>query len=215
MQLLVMPVLLLIMSSRQLIRAHSSHGPSSHAATLLLLSFFAGMLLVVQGMPFSRSSRPGNLWCVLVSPLDRGRFSMAVSSILRLWMLLPIAACILGYEVFVARMALLPAATGIARIWAMGELMLRLGRGITADLPFSRPMRAAGARAGAQIGLALGGAAAAGACTLGLYAAGRFGWHGDLAAVAGFALLALLIGSWTKRRVSRAGERFELAATEV
>ena len=118
-QLLVMPVLLLIMASRQLIRAHSDHGPASHSATILLLSFFAGILLVVQGAPFSRSSRPGNLWCVLVSPLDRGGFSMAVSSVLRLWMLLPIALCILGYELFAARMAPLPAATGIARIWAM------------------------------------------------------------------------------------------------
>jgi hypothetical protein len=215
MQLLVMPVLLLIMASRQLIRAHSTHGPSSYAATILLLSFFAGMLLVVQGMPFSRSSQPGNLWCVLASPLDRGRFSMAVTSVLRLWMLLPIAVCVLAYELLAARMAPLPAAAGIAKIWAMGELMLRVGRGLTPDLPFSRPMRAAGERAGAQIGLALGGAAAAGVCTLGLYAAGRFGWAGDLTAAAGFALLAIPTDWWARRRVTRTGERFELAATEV
>ncbi len=214
-QMFVMPVIFLIMSSRTLLRAHSAHGPNSYATVILLLSFFAGMLVVVQGAPFSRSSQPGNLWCVLVSPLRRGRFAMAVASVLRLWFLLPAAALILGYELLAARMAPLPAATGIAKIWAMGELMLRLGRGLLPEMPFSKPMRAAGERAGAQIGFALAAAAVSGGCTLVLAAAGRFGWAGDLAGAAVFALLAIPAGWWAKRRVAEASERFELAAVEV
>ncbi len=66
-----------------------------------------------------------------------------------------------------------------------------------------------------QIGFALAAAAVSGGCTLGLAAAGRFGWIGDLGATAVFALLAIPAGWWAKGRVARASERFELAAVEV
>ncbi len=215
MQFIVIPLIFVLMSSRSLIQAHSLRTPAAHTGAITLLSFFLGMLLVVQGAPLSRSRQPANLWCVLVSPLRRGDFSMALVSVMRLWVLLPGAAIILAYELFGVRTAPLIAAVGVAKFWAMGELLLRLGRALLPDVPFSRPLRAAGQRAGAQILYVLLASAVAGGCMIGSFIAGQFGWAGDLAAAVSFSLVAIPAGLWARWRVTRAAERFELAASEL
>lgn len=198
-------------------------GPAISAFLLLSLHrerspwfgmFFIGCFLIASMDVLTRTARPESLWCVLVAPLDRARFSASAVGLLRATQLLPMVA------VLAVLTSKDPAAGGwrqvvfLAEALLFGDLLILLGRALFPEFPFSRPSRA-DATTGRRMVLILCGTLLSGILTGGMYLADRFVPHGGWLAIAVLVALRFPLGWWMRRRVGEAAETIELAAGSV
>lgn len=176
--------------------------------------FFIGCFLIASMDVLTRSARPESLWCVLVAPLDRARFSASTVGLLRATQLFPMVA------ILAALGAKHPGDTfGDRAIFCVeallyGDLLILFGRALFPEFPFSRASRA-DARSGRRMVLILCGTALSGVLTGAMYLTGRFVPHGILLVVGGLVVLRFPVAAWMRRRVASAAEDIELAAGSV
>jgi hypothetical protein len=190
-----------------------TRGPASVVLGSGFVTFFFGWFLLLAVDVLTRSSRPGVLWCVLVAPIDRAKLSFAAISLVRWFQLLPLAALLVGLEVFTGEGTPLPRALRLAELIAFGDLLILIGRGMAPDFPFSRPSRSEGRDAGRRTVLMLFGGLAAGIGTAIVAVSGRFGMAGAAAGAAILLAARVPATAWTRRRVAAAAVGLEL--TEI
>jgi len=157
----------------------------------------------------TRSSRPESLWWILVSPVDRARFSLGTIPLVRAFQLAPLFAAMAVAQVraggtWPLRLALL------AELLVLGDLLIVAGKGIFPDFPFSQSRAEGG---GSRTVLALLGALFGAVATAAVVVSGLFGVAGALAGAACFALLHVPAGIWARRRATTAAERLEMTAS--
>lgn len=190
-----------------------TRGPASSVLGSGFVTFFFGWFLLLAVDVLTRSSRPGVLWCVLVSPIDRAKLSFAAISLVRWFQLLPLAALLVGLEVFTGEGPPLARALRLVELIAFGDLLILVGRGIAPDFPFSRASRTDGQDAGRRTVLMLFGGLAAGIGTAIVAVSGRLGIAGAAAGAAILLTARVPVTAWTRRRVAAAAIGLEL--TEV
>ncbi|HTD53671.1 MAG TPA: hypothetical protein VK780_11670, partial [Thermoanaerobaculia bacterium] len=171
---------------------------------------FLGWFLVLSLDVLTRSSRPSSLWCILVSPVDRVRLSLATVLVVRLLQLLPIALLLLGLELARAGPSL-PAFLTAIEFFLFGDLLILMGRGLFPDFPFSRPSRMEGEAGGRRALVAFSGALVSGVGVLLLWLARQGGISGEGIAILLLLLLRVPTTFWMRRRVTHAAETLELA----
>ena len=173
--------------------------------------FFFSWLLFLGADTLTRSQQPGSLWWLLSSPIDRTRFSLATVSLLRLFLLVPLAA---GVALLVLRQGVQPEQSWPRSLWylaalvAWGDLLLLLGKVAYPEFPFSRGRE--GGMAADRLVIVLVGALASAAVTGILGACRRFGTAGFALAALAAVLLHLPASYWARRRAARAAARLDL-----
>ncbi len=172
--------------------------------------YFYCCLLMVGTDVLTRSSRPESLWWILVSPVDRARFSLGTIPLVRAFQLAPLFAAMAVAQIraggpWPLRLALL------AELLVLGDLLIVAGKGVFPDFPFSQS-RTEGGGSGARTALALLGGVFGGIATAGVLVSGLFGVPGALTGAACFALLHLPAGIWARRRATAAAESLEMTA---
>jgi len=178
---------------------------------LLMRAFFFSWLLFLGADTLTRSQRPGSLWWLLSSPIDRTRFSLATISLLRLFLLVPLTAAVALMTLRQGLQAGEPWSQGLwglAALVAWGDLLLLLGKAAYPEFPFSRGRE--GGMAGDRFALIFLGAAASGAVTAVLAVCRHFGAPGFALGALAAVLLHLPLSLWARRRTARAAERLDL-----
>jgi hypothetical protein len=176
--------------------------------------FFLGCFLIASMDVLTRTGRPESMWCVLVAPVDRARFSASSVPLMRAIQLLPLVliVAIAG--------AMSPGSTAWGRIvfcveaLLYGDLLILTGRALFPEFPFTRPSRV-DATSGRRMVLVLCGTLLSSALTGAMYAADRFLPYGYVVVIAGLVVLRFPVQWWMLRRVTAAAEDIELAAGSV
>ncbi|MDQ6892154.1 MAG: hypothetical protein M3167_05685 [Acidobacteriota bacterium] len=169
----------------------------------------AGWFLLASMDVLTRSPRPELLWFVLVSPVDRARFSERAVDLMRFFQLLPV------FLLFAAIKwkAIAPDLAGrllfLALLAAYGDLLILAGRGIFPEFPFSRP-GGAESTTGRRMVVLLVGSFASAVVTAALYQLARRGNVGMAAAIGLLAVAHFPVGAWMRRRVETAADELEL-----
>jgi hypothetical protein len=181
-------------------------------STPLMVVYFYCWMLMTGSHALIRSSRPDSLWWwILVSPVDRARFSLGTIALVRLFHLAPL---------FVAMAVALSRSGGawplrlavLAELLALGDLLVVAGKGMFPDFPFSQSRTNEGG-SGARTALALMGSVFGGVTTAGVFAFGLYGIPGALAGAAFFTVLHIPAGMWARRRATAAAESLEMTAS--
>ncbi|MEO8432936.1 MAG: hypothetical protein ABI592_15635, partial [Acidobacteriota bacterium] len=174
-----------------------------------------GWLLVASSDVLTRSRRPEVLWFLLVSPMDRARFSAGTVTLMRVFQLLPMFLIFAVREFSQLGMGLLDRLLFLAELAAYGDLLILAGRALFPEFPFSRPLRAEEQMSGRRMALLLIGGLVSGLSTAVLYVFGRWGRPGTLAAIALLVAARFPAASWMRRRVAAAAEGLELEASSA
>lgn len=176
---------------------------------------FIGWMTLASMDILTRSSRPEVLWFVLVSPVDRVRFSLATVSLTRVFQLLPLVAVFIALKWTSVGGATLDRLLFLLLLVLYADLLLLAGRALFPEFPFSRGSRAGSQMSGPRMVLFLVGGLASGLGTLSLYLLGRLGRPGLLLAI-GLLVLGHLPAEWgMRRRVSAAAADIELEPASV
>ena len=180
-----------------------------HSIPVTAVYFYCWLLMAGTDV-LTRSSRPESLWWILVSPVDRARFSLGTIPLVRALQLAPLFAGMAVAQIraggtWPLRLALL------AELLVLGDLLIVTGKGIFPDFPFSQS-RTEGGGSSSRTVLALLGAVFGGIATAAVVVSGLFGVAGALAGAACFALLHVPAGIWARRRATAAAERLEMTA---
>jgi hypothetical protein len=163
----------------------------------------------------TRSPRPELLWFLLVSPMDRARFSRSVISLMRAFQLLPLLAVFAAFRWKFAGETLVDRVLFLALLACYLDLLLVAGRGLFPEFPFSRAAREETSMGGRRMALLLTGGVVSAVGTGSLYLLAQFGRPGVAGSVAALALLHLPAGWWMRRRVAAAADGLELEAGSV
>jgi hypothetical protein len=175
---------------------------------------FAGWLLLASMDVLTRSRRPELLWFVLVSPVDRARFSERAVDLMRLFQLLPLLLLFGAIKWKASGPDLTGRLLFLALLATYGDLLILAGRGIFPEFPFSRP-GGPESTTGRRMAVLLVGSLASAASTAALYALARRGNAGMAAAIALLALAHFPVGAWMRRRVGTAADGLELQPGSV
>ena len=186
-----------------------TRGPALGRTGPGMVTFFFGWFLLLAVDVLTRSSRPAVLWCVLVSPVDRGKLSFAAVSLVRWAQLLPLSVLLVALEVFTGQGPALPRVLRLAELVVFGDLLILLGRGLIPDFPFSRSSRTEGQNTGRRTVVLLWGALAASVGTALITLAAHFGTAGMAVGTAFLLSLRVLAARWARRRVAEAAEAVE------
>lgn len=177
----------------------------------LMVVYFYSWMLMMGSHALIRSSRPESLWWILVSPVDRARFSLGTLALVRLFHLAPLSVAM--------AVALLRAGgtwplrlAALAELLALGDLLVVLSKGMIPDFPFSQSRTDEGG-SGSRTALAMMGIVFGGVTTAVVFLFGLFGTPGALAGAAFFALLHIPARIWTRRRTTAAAESLEMTAS--
>ena len=176
--------------------------------------FFVGCFLIASMDVLTRAAKPESLWCVLVAPLDRVRFSASSVALTRATQLLPMVAVLAVAQAMQPGIRVVDAVLFCAQALLYGDLLILLGRGLFPEFPFSRPSRA-DAASGRRVVLILCGTFLSGLLTGGMYVAERFVPRGTILVFAALVLLRFPLRWWMLRRVGVAAEDIELARGSV
>jgi hypothetical protein len=178
----------------------------------LMAVYFYCWMLMMGSHALIRSSRPESLWWILVSPVDRARFSLGTLALVRLFHLAPLSVAM--------AVALLRAGgtwplrlAALAELIVLGDLLVVISKGMIPDFPFSQSRTDEGGGSGARTALAMMGIVFGGVTTAVVFLFGLFGTPGALAGAAFFVLLHIPIGIWTRRRATAAAESLEMTAS--
>jgi len=190
-----------------------SAGARRHAlpeVTLLLASAAIGMAIVSLTTASATSTRPEALWPLLISPVERVRYAMAPSRMLRWILVLPLV--VVGGGWYVATAVNVPLPERIARVAGVAvylDMLVTLQRGLVPDLPFSvRPNRDRRMQ-WSQVLAMLAGFAIGGGGGFGLFLMWLIRGWGAWVAAAVLLLWRFLVEPWTRWRVGRAADRLE------
>jgi hypothetical protein len=125
---------------------------------LLLTAGAIGMMIVSLTTASTTSTRPEALWAVLVSPLQRVRYSMALRGILRWCLVVPVVlAAGAWYLAIAVRVPLLERIVRVAGVAVYLDLIVTVQRGLAPELPFSiRPSRDRRMSWGQVLGMLIG-----------------------------------------------------------
>jgi hypothetical protein len=175
---------------------------------------FAGWLLLASMDVLTRSPRPELLWFVLVSPVDRARFSEQAVNLMRFFQLLPLLLLFAAIRWKASGPDLTARLLFLALLAAYGDLLILAGRGIFPEFPFSRP-GGAESTTGRRMAVLLVGSLASAAVTAALYQLARRGNAGMAAAIALLAVAHFPVGAWMRRRVRTAADELELQPGSV
>ncbi|HEX4966178.1 MAG TPA: hypothetical protein VF173_35545 [Thermoanaerobaculia bacterium] len=179
-----------------------------HSIPMLDVYFYCWLLMMGTNV-LTRSSQPASMWWILVSPVDRARFSLGTISLMRLFQLLPLFAALMvplsrGGSPWPLRLALM------AELLLLGDLLIVTGKGLFPGFPFSQSRSEEGVSSN-RTALALVSALFSGAATGAVALSGIFGLPGALTAAAVFALLHLPAGMWARRKATAAAAGLEMA----
>jgi len=192
----------------------SSHGSVlTHPAAILpmvLCSFMMVGVYTISTMSFSK--RPGALWCVLTSPMDRARFSMASLQVLRAVAVLPFLAATLGL-LLAAKTPPLIAGICTIELWLFFDASFLLWRGWIPDVPFSRSSTQR-QRAGTQLLVLSGVLVAAGVGSAIVLVSARFGLVSELVSLLIAVISRALVGAWATQQVAQEASALELGGEE-
>jgi hypothetical protein len=180
-------------------------------STPLMVVYFYCWMLMIGSHALTRSSRPESLWWILVSPVDRARFSLGTLTLVRLFHLAPLSAAMAVALIRAGGTGPLLLAL-LAELVALGDLLVVMGKGMFPDFPFSQSRTDEGG-SGARTALALMGSVFGGVTTAAIFAFGFFGVPGALSGAAFFTLLHIPAGLWARRRTIAAAESLEMAAS--
>jgi len=175
---------------------------------------FVGWLLLASMDVLTRSARPELLWFLLVSPVDRARFSKRAADLMRLSQLLPLVMLFAALKWKSAGTDVPSRLLFLGLLAAYGDLVIVAGRGVFPEFPFSRP-GGAEATSGRRIAVMLVGSLASAAVTAGLWLLARRGNLGTAAAILLLVAAHVPATVWMRRRVSAAAETLELEAGSV
>jgi hypothetical protein len=185
----------------------------AEAMLLLGLGFMMATGPLTQALMWS--SRPGALWCVLASPIDRSRFSLATIRVLRVLFLGPF---LLGLGVLawiVSRTKGAGIALAAIELTVLCDLMLAIWRGFSSAFPFSRPVGLPARRSGSTI-LTVFVAMTFGGIGLGMIVlSNRFGIASQLSTMALFLVVRYFVGKWMTGRISREAAVLEIGAESI
>jgi hypothetical protein len=185
----------------------------AEAMFLLGLGFMMATGPLTQALMWS--SRPGALWCVLASPIDRSRFSLATIRVLRVLFLGPF---LLGLGVLawiVSRTKGAGIALAVIELTVLCDLMLAIWRGFSSAFPFSRPVGLPARRSGSTI-LTVFVAMTFGGIGLGMIVlSNRFGIASQLSTMALFLVVRYFVGKWMTGRISREAAVLEIGAESI
>ena len=175
---------------------------------------FVGWLLLASMDVLTRSPRPELLWFVLVSPVDRARFSERAVDLMRFFQLFPLVVLFAVIKWKASGTDLAGRLLFLALLAAYGDLVILAGRGIFPEFPFSR---AGGAESttGRRMAVMLAGSFVSAAATAALYFVARRGNLEMAAAVVLLLLAHVPVGLWTRRRVGAAADGLELQPGSV
>ena len=158
------------------------------------------------------STRPEAFWPVLISPISRERYSLALCGVLRWWVVLPVAVGAGAW--YLATAVAVPWHERIARAAGVAvylELLVTLMRGIAPDPPFTvRPSRDRKLQWG-QVAAMLIGFAICGGGGFSLFLVWLIRGWGAWLALAVLGALRVPLEFWTRWRVRRAWESLEAA----
>jgi hypothetical protein len=175
---------------------------------------FVGWLLLASMDVLTRSARPELLWFLLVSPVDRVRFSKRAVDLMRLSQLLPVVIVFAILKWKTAGPDLPSRLLFLALLAAYGDLVIVAGRGVFPEFPFSRPGGPESAT-GRRIAVMLAGSLASAAATAGIWLLARRGNLGTAAAIVLLVAAHFPAALWMRRRVAAAAEDLELQAGSV
>jgi len=175
---------------------------------------FVGWMLLAAMDVLTRSPRPELLWFVLVSPVDRARFSERAVDLMRAFQLLPLIVLFAAIKWKASGVDVPSRLLFLALVAVWGDLLILAGRAFFPEFPFSRP-GGAEAVTGRRMAVLLVGGVATGLCTVGLYLLGRRGAAGMAAAIVLLVLARFPVAFWMRRRVAAASESLELQAGSV
>lgn len=178
--------------------------------TLLLAAAAIGMAIVSITTASSASTKPEALWPLLIAPIERLRYTMALRGILR-WSLVPPVVILVGGW-YLATAAAVPIHERFARVAGVAiylDMLVTLQRGLVPEMPFSvRPNRDRRMQwnqvLAMLVGFAIGGGGGFGLFLMWLIR----GW-GAWAAVAILLFWRFLVEPWTRWRVRRATAALE------
>lgn len=205
---LVMPVGILV-SPIVTSRGETLHKPMT-ILPLIVISFIGSAGLLIQA--FRLSSRPQALWCVLTSPIDRARFSMAIVRLVRMTVLAPLAALLVAVAVVTSSRPLLDVIV-LLELAIVCDWTLFLWRGWISEFPFSQAPEPRGG--GIQILTVLTAMLVGGLGVAVVMVAGLFGLPGRAVALALLLVTWMMIARWAERRVARKAAEIELGALEM
>ena len=177
-------------------------------------AFLVGCFLIASMDVLTRSARPESLWILLVSPIDRVRFSLASVSLIRVAQLLPMVLILAVLGRYAPGETVGARALFSLEILLYGDLLVLVGRGLLPEFPFSRPARSDGA-GGRRMVMILLGTLLSGVGILAMWTLDRFASYGVVIAIAGMAVLHLPAAVWMRRRGSAAARDIELLPASV
>ena len=175
---------------------------------------FVGWLLLASMDVLTRSARPELLWFLLVSPVDRARFSRRAVDLMRFSQLVPLVVLFAVVKWKTAGPDVISRLLFLTLLAAYGDLVIVAGRGVFPEFPFSRP-GGAEATSGRRIAVMLVGSLASAAMTAGLWMLARRGNAGMAAAIVLLAAAHFPVAAWMRRRVGAAADALELEPGSV
>lgn len=177
---------------------------------LLLASGAVGMVIVSLTTASSTSTRPEALWAVLVSPLERSRYTMALRGFLRWCVVAPLV--LLAGAWYIGTAAGVPLLERFARVAGVAvylDLLIVLQRGLAPDLPFSiRPSRDRRMSWGQVLGMLIGFSVGGGG-GFGLYLMWLIRGWGAWVVLVVMLGWRFLVEPWTRWRVLKATASIE------
>ncbi len=179
--------------------------------TLGVLAFGLAVMLGSVVRILTMSTRPEGLWCVLTSPTQRTRFSLAAVTMIRAFVVLPYIGLVTIVAVVTKAGPPWSIVLAIAGLGVLAEAVLQFWRGFYRDMPFSRTMRSAGKMGGSQLSTMFGGMIVSAGAVGALASAMHFGFWPQIAVIVIFSFALAFAWSWARWRVSRAAEALEIS----
>lgn len=180
--------------------------------TLLFAAGAVGFAIMSLTTSSATSARPEGFWPVLISPISRERYSLAVRGLLRWGLVLPVAVAAGAW--YLATAVAVPWHERIARVLGVAvylELLATLMRGIAPEPPFTvRPSRDRRLQ-WSQVAAMMIGFAISGFGGFGLYLVWLFRGWGAWAGLVALSAVRVPVEFWTRWRVRRAWDSLDTA----
>jgi hypothetical protein len=206
---LIVPIMMPFMMSIATVprSGHNSEGPR----TVLFVITLANALAVTSCLwLLTRSSRPQAVWPVLIAPEARVRFSSALVTTIRTFVVGPVLVGVFVYYLVLGAGSLSTRLFLVGALAVLSDTVLVTTRGIAPDTPFSQSIKGRARfgllQAGCWLFVMITGAVLIGV----LIVFPKIGVVGYTCAILWLLLWRVLLGFWARERVRRAAIAVEL-----